>query len=118
MAQLSSKYDRILIDSPPIVPFTDACVFAAICDATLLVLRAEKSTRKDLQQARDALLGVGAHILGAVANDVPRRNGEYGHNYYGHYHGYRYRREEKERENQPVLDVNVTANPRNDVRIG
>jgi len=45
-----------------------------------LVLRAEKSTRKTSQQARDALQRVGARVLGVVVNDVPK-NGRYG--YYG-----------------------------------
>ena len=85
---LSNKYDRIVIDSPPVMPVTDAQILAAICNITLLVLRAEKSTRKISQQARDGLLSVGAHILGAIVNDVPKK-GRYG--YYGGY-GYYYGR--------------------------
>ena len=82
---LSSTYDRIIIDSPPITPVTDAQIIAAICDITLLVLRADKSTRKISRQARDGLLSVGAHVLGVVVNDVPRK-GRYG--YYGGYGNY------------------------------
>ena len=82
---LSDEYDRIIIDSPPVTPVTDAQIIAAICDITLLVLRAEKSTRKISRQARDGLLSVGAHMLGVVVNDVPRK-GRYG--YYGSYGNY------------------------------
>jgi len=56
---LSNKYDRIIIDSPPVTPVTDAQILAAICDITLMVLRADKSTRKLSQQARDGLLSMG-----------------------------------------------------------
>jgi succinoglycan biosynthesis transport protein ExoP len=85
---LSNKYDRVIIDSPPVMPVTDSQILAAICDITLLVLRAEKSTRKMSQQARDGLLSVGAHILGAVINDVPKK-GRYGYySGYGYYYGY------------------------------
>ena len=85
---LSEIYDRIVIDSPPVMPVTDAQIVAAICDITLLVLRAEKSTRRVSQQARDGLLSVGARVLGAVVNDVPKRN-RYGYySGYGYYHGY------------------------------
>ena len=85
---LSDKYDRVIIDSPPVMPVTDAQILGAVCDITLLVLRAEKSTRKISQQARDGLLSVGAHILGALVNDVPKK-GRYGYHigyesYYGH----------------------------------
>jgi capsular exopolysaccharide synthesis family protein len=82
---LSNEYDRIIIDSPPITPVTDAQIIAAICDITLMVLRAEKSTRKISRQARDGLLSVGAHMLGVVVNDVPKK-GRYG--YYGNYGNY------------------------------
>ena len=89
LKSLSEKYDRIVIDSPPVMPVTDAQILAALCDITLIILRAEKSTRKASQQARDSLLGVGAHILGAIVNDVSRRNGRYGYySGYGYYYGY------------------------------
>ncbi len=86
LEMLSGAYDRVIIDAPPVLSVTDAQILAAICDVTLLVLRAEKSTRKTSQQARDALLSVGAHVLGVLVNDVPRK-GHYG--YYGAY-GYKY----------------------------
>jgi capsular exopolysaccharide synthesis family protein len=93
---LSSKYNRIIIDSPPVMPVTDAQILAAICDVTLLVLRAERSTRKMSQQARDGLLSVGARVLGTIVNDVPRK-GRYGYySSYGYYYGeYGYGRRKK-----------------------
>jgi capsular exopolysaccharide synthesis family protein len=83
---LAKKYDRVIVDSPPVLPVTDAQILASICQITLLVLRAEKSTRKASRQARDALVRVGARVLGVVVNDVPK-NGRYG--YYGGYGYYR-----------------------------
>jgi len=77
------SYDRIIIDSPPVMPVTDAQILGAVCDVTIIMLRAEKSTRKTSLQAMDGLTSVGARILGAVVNDVSKRNGRYG--YYGHY---------------------------------
>lgn len=84
---LSERYDRIIIDSPPVGMVADSQILAAICDITLLVLHAEKSTRKHSQQTRDVLLSVGGHLLGAVVNDVPLR-----HSRYGYYPGYGYYR--------------------------
>lgn len=85
LEMLTSVYDRVIIDAPPVMPVTDAQILAALCDVTLLVLRAEKSTRKTSQQARDGLVSVGANILGALVNDVPRRSS------YGYYSGYGYK---------------------------
>ncbi len=92
---ISSKYDRVIIDSPPVVPVTDAQILAAICDITLLILRAEKTTKKMCQLARDGLLSVGARILGAVVNDVSKKGL---HSYYsGYNHYYNYSRSKKKR---------------------
>jgi len=88
LKNLSERYDRIIIDSPPVGLVADAQILAAVCDTTLLVLRAEKSTRKHSQQARDTLLSVGGHILGAVVNHVSRKHGRYGYYGYGYYGGY------------------------------
>ena len=80
---LSNRYDRVIIDSPPILPVTDAKILAAISDVTLLVLRADKSTRKSSRLARDGLLSVGANLLGVVVNNASKK-GRFGdHSGYG-----------------------------------
>jgi capsular exopolysaccharide synthesis family protein len=83
---LAGRYDHILFDSPPVNLVTDARILGALCDSTILVLRADKSTRKAGEHARNALLGVGARVLGAIVNDAPRKGGYdvYGGSYYGH----------------------------------
>lgn len=90
--QLSAQFDRIIIDSPPVIPVTDGQILGAICDITILVLRAEKSTKKPSMLARDILISVGAHLLGTVVNDVHQRTGKYGYyDRYGYYsYGYGY----------------------------
>lgn len=95
---LSNRYDRVIIDSPPVMPVTDSQILAAISDITLLVLRAEKSKRKTSQQARDGLMSVGARILGVVVNDVSKSS-SYG--YYGYY-GYGRRKKKKAGDKKPV----------------
>jgi capsular exopolysaccharide synthesis family protein len=98
---LAKQYDHVVIDSPPVMPVTDARILGALCDLTVLVLRAEKSTRKFTEHAREALLSVGARILGVIVNDVPRTKGGYGYgNRYGYYHqDYSSNREEAETTN-------------------
>jgi len=87
LEQLKSQYDRILIDSPPVGVVTDAQILATLCDSTLLVLRAEESSRVLAQRARDALSAVGAQVTGIVVNDVSTRSTRYGYyGGYGYYH--------------------------------
>jgi capsular exopolysaccharide synthesis family protein len=68
IAELRRRFDRIVIDTPPTVPFTDAAVLAEHADGALLVVRAGATTRPLIQRARESLSG--ANFLGAVLNDV------------------------------------------------
>jgi succinoglycan biosynthesis transport protein ExoP len=87
LERLRQEYDRILMDSPPVGVVTDAQILASLSDSTLLVLRAEESSRLLLQRARDALLAVNAPVAGVIVNDVSRRDGRYGYYHaYGEYH--------------------------------
>jgi len=72
---LSTVYDHVLIDSPPTSLFNDARIIGATCDATLLVVRADKSNRRTVESARDGLVSVGAQIMGVVLNDVRHGSG-------------------------------------------
>ena len=67
-AELRRRFDRIIIDTPPTVPFTDAAVINAVADGALLVVRARKTTGTLIERARASL----AHstLLGVVLNDV------------------------------------------------
>jgi len=99
----SNKYDRVIIDSPPVMPVTDSQILSAICDITLLVLRAEKSTRKLSRQARDGLISVGAHILGAIVNDVSKKSD------YGYYSGYGYYNHSHQRKKKDAEEKKLTV---------
>jgi len=108
LEQLAGRYDRVLIDSPPVVAVTDALILAAVCDVTVLVLRAEASTRKISLQARDRLAGVEARLLGVVVNDVSYQGGRYG--YYKDYY-YRYGREADGRRRSSSVSTRTAPTP-------
>ena len=84
LTELSRSFDIVIIDSPPVLPVTDAIIAAPITDGTLLVVRGGKTQRKAVQQAHEELLSVGTKILGVVVNDVnPDRAGM---KYYSRYY--------------------------------
>ena len=83
LGRVAGDYDQVLIDSPPVIAVTDARILAASCDASVLILRADRSTRRLAEHARDALQSVGANLLGVIVNDVPRGKSGYGYDYYG-----------------------------------
>lgn len=82
---LRQRFDRIIIDSPPIVPVTDAAVLAKLVDGTVLVVRAFETTRESVIRARRALSDVGVQLVGCVLNSVEVDRPEYGYYRYQYY---------------------------------
>ncbi len=89
LRQLGETYDRVVIDSPPIGPVTDGRIISAVADATMLVVRAEQTSRRALVSACQAIADVGGRPIGVVINAAPRRRaGYYGYRHYGGYSSY------------------------------
>jgi capsular exopolysaccharide synthesis family protein len=65
---LSPKYDLILIDSPPLLAVSDACVVATCVDGVLLALRIDKKMRNSSLRAREMLTMFHANVLGVIVN--------------------------------------------------
>jgi capsular exopolysaccharide synthesis family protein len=86
-AELRRRFDRVIVDTPPTVPFTDAAVLNAVADGALLVVRARKTTRPLILRARESLSH--GNLLGVVLNDV---NFTPVDRYYYHYDDYNPRR--------------------------
>ena len=89
MAELRKRYDRILIDSPPITAVTDASVLSNMVDGVVLVIRAGETPREMVRNGLTQLQTVGAHILGAVLNavDIGKDKYYYYYQYYYYYYG-------------------------------
>src|SRR4029077_18953273 len=83
---LADGFDLVLIDSPPLLPVTDAVLLAQVADGVLLVASAGQSRRADLRRAREKLTQVNATVVGVVLNQVTRETG-YGYGY-GYGDGY------------------------------
>jgi len=72
MQTVSSYFDWVLIDSPPAIPLTDAISLQQHVNASLLVVRADRTPREAVEQTT-ALLGQ-KNIVGIVLNGVEARN--------------------------------------------
>jgi len=81
-ASLRERFDLVLIDSPPVLPVTDAAILARHADATLMLAAAGQTRRGDLHRAVEKLDQVGVTILGLVLNKVSKQTGRsYGYSY-------------------------------------
>jgi polysaccharide biosynthesis transport protein len=86
LAKLSEKFDRIILDSPPIGAVADAVVLSTQVDGVLLVIKAGKTQREVARSTVRALRDVNARIFGAVFDDIDPEETKYGGYYgYGYY---------------------------------
>ena len=67
-ADLRKQFDHVIVDTPPVVPFTDASVLGTLSDGVVLVVRANKTPRPLVERAVDAVAN--SKILGVVLNAV------------------------------------------------
>ena len=67
-AQLGEYADVVLLDSPPVLPVTDASVLATNVDGVVLVAAAGISSRHDVTNALDNLERVSAPVAGTILN--------------------------------------------------
>lgn len=91
LATLDGRFDRVLLDSPPVGAVADAVVLATQVAGVVIVLKAGVTHRDVAKRTVRALNDVKAPILGAVLNDVNLDRSRYGDYYYGYayrYYGY------------------------------
>lgn len=67
-----ARYEIVIIDTPPLLPVTDAAVTAAVADGVMLVVRHGKTRPNQVADALAALASVNARTLGSVLSMVPR----------------------------------------------
>ena len=82
LEKLKEEYDMIIIDSAPLQAVTDAQILSRKADGTIIVVRAEKTKRDSVIQAKELLQKVDANILGIVLNGVENIRKKY-YYYYG-----------------------------------
>ena len=79
LADLAARYDFVLLDTPPLLPVTDAAVLTTAADGVILIVGSSLVARDQLTEALDNLAAVNANLLGLVANRLPRQQT---HGYY------------------------------------
>jgi len=70
LTDLRGQYDFVIVDTPPVLPVTDAVVLATKADAVVLVMKGHGTPRELVRLARDRLALAGARLLGVVVNNV------------------------------------------------
>jgi len=76
LASLRGRYDRILLDSPPIIGVSDASLLAGLADGAILLIQHRRNPASMVLRAQQIIGGLKVPILGAVLTQVPRGAGE------------------------------------------
>lgn len=84
--ELRAQFQTIIVDTPPLLPVTDAAVVAANADGAVVVVRYGKTKRQQVATAIASLQSVDARILGCVLTMSPAK----GVDSYMDYDGYGY----------------------------
>jgi polysaccharide biosynthesis transport protein len=70
IAVLRQHVEILVIDSPPVLPVTDALVLSSLVDATLLVSSSGRTSKRAVKRTVELLRQVGAPLVGSVLNGV------------------------------------------------
>lgn len=73
ITQLRTRFDYIVLDTPPLLPVTDGAVVSAHADGVVLVVRDGKTTRSEVSRSLLALGSAKGDFVGTVLNMAPMK---------------------------------------------
>ncbi|WP_440905378.1 GumC family protein [Catenovulum sp. SX2] len=83
LIELANRYDKIVIDTPPVLPVTDSLVLAQLVDSTIYVLKADSSKVNIVNKGLERLAEADIQVAGVVLNEVNMKN-----NFFERHYGY------------------------------
>ncbi|HCZ24092.1 MAG TPA: hypothetical protein DHV05_04465 [Acholeplasmataceae bacterium] len=85
MKDLKTKYDRIIIDTPPMTAVTDASIISSLVDGMIIVIASREAKTDVASRVIQDLKDNGANIIGSVMTRVQKREHKYMNYYYYNY---------------------------------
>lgn len=82
MDDLRTKYDKIIIDCPPLTAVADATIISNFSDATIFVIASRKTSSDIANGVLKQLKESGANVIGGILTRVQNRDAYYGMDYY------------------------------------
>src|SRR3954469_13804839 len=80
-----TRFDRILIDMPPVAPLADVAIASTMADGVLMIVRAGVTPKPAIERALSGLDM--SKVLGLVLNDAGQSSAAYGYGGYGYVAG-------------------------------
>ncbi|ABE29148.1 capsular exopolysaccharide family domain protein [Paraburkholderia xenovorans LB400] len=76
LERLGELYDVVIVDTPPVLAVSDANLIASLAGSTVLVVRPDAQSDRELEEAAQRLDRAGARLVGMIFNAMPRRRSE------------------------------------------
>ena len=90
ISSLKTKYDVVLIDTPPLVGISDSAIIAKETDGAILVVQYRKYPRDMLIKAKQTIETLGVTTVGAVLNNINIMRDDYYYYYHSDYSDYQH----------------------------
>jgi tyrosine-protein kinase Etk/Wzc len=85
----SQNYDLVIVDTPPVLAVTDAAIIGRYAGTTLLVVRFEENTVKEIEVSMKRFEQSGVHVKGCILNGmVKKASSYYGYGYSNYDYNY------------------------------
>ncbi len=88
LEEVSTRYDRVILDCPPVSAVADPLVVGAMCDGVIFVTKFNKIRREHALRSIQRIQDSGIHLVGLVLNDIDFEGKD---SYYYSYHYYQNR---------------------------
>jgi polysaccharide biosynthesis transport protein len=90
LRDLAVRYEFVVVDAPPVLPVSDSVALARWVDGILMVVQADRVSKRDVTESLARLERIGASVFGLVLNRAATTAGEGAYGYgYGYGYGYR-----------------------------
>lgn len=89
LKEVRQRYDRVILDSPPMIGVSDSAQIARMCDGVALVVQHRKYPRSLCKRAKDMITSMGGNLLGVILNNINASH-DYSSYYYEHQYYYYY----------------------------
>ena len=88
LKEMATRYDLIIVDTPPVLAVTDAMIVGRYADMNLMVVRHNQTAIHEVEEVAKIFKINKVDLSGVILNGYDQKNGKFGE--YGYNYGYQY----------------------------
>lgn len=88
METAKSRYDRVIVDAPPMIGVSDTAQLVRLGDGVVQIVQHRKYPRAMCRRAKERIIAMGGNFLGVILNNVNAAHGSSSYYYENQYYYY------------------------------